>query len=80
MKMSVVIKSRYLKELMFLKGHNLSTLAAEVDISVSYMSQIINGKRTPSAMLARKISNVFNVSVQDLFTFDVKEESQHVQH
>ncbi len=78
--MTVVIKSKYLKELMFLKGHNLSTLATEVDISVSYMSQIINGKRTPSAMLATKISNVFNVSVQDLFTFDVKEESQHVQH
>ncbi|RXY89409.1 transcriptional regulator [Salmonella sp. 3DZ2-4SM] len=78
--MTVVIKSKYLKELMFLKGHNLSTLATEVDISVSYMSQIINGKRTPSAMLATKISNVFNVSVQDLFTFDVKEESQHDQH
>ncbi len=78
--MTVVIKSKYLKELMFLKGHNLSTLATEVDISVSYMSQIINGKRTPSAMLATKISNVFNVSVQDLFTFDVKEESQHDKH
>lgn len=78
--MSVVIKSRYLKELMFLKGYNLSTLAAEVDISVSYMSQIINGKRSPSAKLATKISNVFNVSVQDLFTFDVREEGEHVQH
>lgn len=73
--MTVVIKSRYLKELMFLKGHNLSTLATEVGISISYMSQIINGKRTPSAMLASKISNVFGVSVEELFTFKEKEES-----
>ncbi|WP_436857554.1 helix-turn-helix transcriptional regulator [Mammaliicoccus sciuri] len=73
--MTVVIKSRYLKELMFLKGHNLSTLADEVGISISYMSQIINGKRTPSAMLATKISKEFGVSVEELFTFRVKEET-----
>lgn len=78
--MTVVIKSIRLKELMFLKGHNLSTLANEVGISISYMSQIINGKRTPSAMLATKISKVFDVSVEELFTFKDKEESQHVQH
>lgn len=73
--MTVVIKSRYLKELMFLKGHNLSTLADEVGISISYMSQIINGKRTPSAMLATKISKEFGISVEELFTFKVKEET-----
>ncbi|MCJ0918569.1 helix-turn-helix domain-containing protein [Mammaliicoccus sciuri] len=73
--MTVVIKSRYLKELMFLKGHNLSTLSDEVGISISYMSQIINGKRTPSAMLASKISKVFGVSVEELFTFKDKEET-----
>lgn len=78
--MTVVIKSRYLKELMFIKGYNLSTLADEVGISISYLSQIINGKRTPSAMLATKISKVFDVSVEKLFTFKDKEESQHVQH
>ncbi|MBL0846995.1 helix-turn-helix transcriptional regulator [Mammaliicoccus fleurettii] len=71
--MMVVIKDRYLKELMFLKGYNLSTLAAEVGISISYMSQIINGKRTPSAMLATKISKVFGVRVDELFTFKDKE-------
>ena len=73
--MTVVIKSRYLKELMFIKGYNLSTLADEVGISISYMSQIINGKRTPSAMLATKISKEFGVSVEELFTFRVKEET-----
>lgn len=78
--MTVVIKSRYLKELMFLKGYNLSSLASEIDISVSYLSQIVNGKRSPSAMLATKISKVFGVSVDELFTFKDKEESQHVQH
>lgn len=67
--MTVVIKSRYLK------GHNLSTLADEVGISISYMSQIINGKRTPSAMLVTKISKEFGVSVEELFTFRVKEET-----
>ena len=73
--MTVIIKSNYLKELMFLKGHNLSTLADEVGISISYMSQIMNGKRTPSAMLAKKISKVFGVSVNELFTFKDKEET-----
>ncbi|MCC9117361.1 helix-turn-helix transcriptional regulator [Staphylococcus capitis] len=55
---------------MFLKGYNLSNLADEVGISISYMSQIMNGKRKPSAMLAGKISKVFNVSVQEIFTIE----------
>lgn len=71
--MTVVIKSRHLKELMFLKGYNLSNLADEVGISISYMSQIMNGKRKPSAMLAGKISKVFNVSVQEIFTIEKEE-------
>lgn len=71
--MSIYIKYHYLKKVMFLKGYNLSQLAIETDVSLSYMSLIMNGKRNPSAKLAKKISNVLDVETKELFEFEVKE-------
>ncbi|MDK9866958.1 helix-turn-helix transcriptional regulator [Staphylococcus sp. FSL W8-1207] len=71
--MSIYIKYHYLKKVMFLKGYNLSQLAIETDVSLSYMSLIMNGKRNPSAKLAKKISNVLDVEIKELFEFEQKE-------
>ncbi|WP_261721740.1 helix-turn-helix domain-containing protein [Staphylococcus equorum] len=71
--MSIYIKYHYLKKVMFLKGYNLSQLAIETDVSLSYMSLIMNGKRNPSAKLAKKISNVLDVETKELFEFEQKE-------
>ena len=71
--MSIYIKNHYLKKVMFLKGYNLSQLAIETDVSLSYMSLIINCKRNPSAKLAKKISDVLDVGIQELFEFEQKE-------
>lgn len=71
--MSIYIKNHYLKKVMFLKGYNLSQLAIETDVSLSYMSLIMNGKRNPSAKLAKKISSVLDVEIKELFEFEQKE-------
>ncbi|WP_419744466.1 helix-turn-helix transcriptional regulator [Staphylococcus sp. LKG3-1] len=71
--MSIYIKNHYLKKVMFLRGYNLSQLAIETEVSLSYMSLIINGKRNPSAKLAKKISDVLDVEIQELFEFEQKE-------
>ncbi|MBO1213037.1 helix-turn-helix transcriptional regulator [Staphylococcus nepalensis] len=71
--MSIYIKNHHLKKVMFLKGYNLSQLAIETDVSLSYMSLIMNGKRNPSAKLAKKISSVLDVEIEELFEFEQKE-------
>lgn len=68
--MNIYIKNHYLKKIMFLKGYNLSQLAIDTDVSLSYMSLIINGKRNPSAKLAKKIAEILEVEIEDLFIFE----------
>lgn len=71
--MTVLINSNALKKAMFLKGLNLSDLAIKTEVSTTYLSQIINGKKTPSPKLAKKIANVLDLDIEDLFEFEVKE-------
>ncbi|MBF2780112.1 transcriptional regulator [Staphylococcus saprophyticus] len=71
--MSIYIKNHYLKKIMFLKGYNLSQLAIDTDVSLSYMSLIMNGKRNPSAKLAKKIAEILEVEIEELFEFEQKE-------
>ena len=58
---------------MFLKGYNLSDLSKELGIGISYLSQIINGKKIPSPKLAKIIANTLDVEIKDLFYFEEKE-------
>ncbi|MFS4466149.1 helix-turn-helix domain-containing protein [Staphylococcus haemolyticus] len=71
--MTIYINSVNLKKVMFLKGYNLSELAKELNIGVSYLSQILNSKKTPSAKLAKKIADTLDVEIKDIFDFEVKE-------
>ena len=58
---------------MFLKGLNLSDLAIKTKVSTTYLSQIINGKKLPSPKLAKKIANVLDLNIEDLFEFEEQE-------
>ncbi|MGD6770560.1 helix-turn-helix transcriptional regulator [Staphylococcus arlettae] len=71
--MTITINETSVKKAMFLKGYNLTDLSNETGVGVSYLSQIINGKKIPSAKLAKKISNVLHVEMHELFEFKIKE-------
>lgn len=71
--MTVLFNSNALKKAMFLKGLNLSDLAIKTKVSTTYLSQIINGKKIPSPKLAKKIANVLDLNIEDLFEFEEQE-------
>lgn len=71
--MTILANTRKFKEAMFLKGFNLSDLSRETGVGISYLSQIINGKKIPSPKLAKKMTEVLQVEVNELFEFEVKE-------
>ena len=67
--MIVILKNDSLKKSMYLQVYSISKMASECNISLSYMSLIVNGKRTPSPKLAKKLSSILNMKVEDLFIF-----------
>ncbi|HCW9526508.1 TPA: helix-turn-helix transcriptional regulator [Staphylococcus aureus] len=71
--MTILANTRKFKEAMFLKCFNLSDLSRETGVGISYLSQIINGKKIPSPKLAKKMAEVLQVEVNELFEFEVKE-------
>ncbi|HDD7007801.1 TPA: helix-turn-helix transcriptional regulator [Staphylococcus aureus] len=71
--MTILANTRKFKEAMFSKGFNLSDLSRETGVGISYLSQIINGKKIPSPKLAKKMAEVLQVEVNELFEFEVKE-------
>lgn len=68
--MSAYLDNQKAKKLMFIKGFNVSSLADEVGVGISYISQILNGKRSPSPKLAKKIAETLEVEIEELFIFD----------
>lgn len=71
--MTILVNTNKSKEAMFIKGFNLSDLSRETGVGISYLSQIINGKKIPSPKLAKKMAEVLQVEVNELFEFKVKE-------
>ncbi|MCJ1787577.1 helix-turn-helix transcriptional regulator [Staphylococcus warneri] len=71
--MTIFINSNRLKRAMFLQGYNISELASELGVGVSYLSQILNNKKTPSPKLAKNIADTLGVEIKDIFDFEVKE-------
>ncbi|MBM0792790.1 MULTISPECIES: helix-turn-helix domain-containing protein [Bacillati] len=71
--MTILANTSKFKEAMFIKGFNLSDLSREAGVGISYLSQIINGKKIPSPKLAKKMAEVLQVEVNELFEFKVKE-------
>lgn len=71
--MIATIKQDFAKEKLYSKGLNITLLAKQTDVSVSYMSMIFKNKRNPSPTLAKKISDVLDVSIEDIFEIKSKE-------
>lgn len=71
--MTVNINERLIKKAMFIKGLNLSDLSRETEVGISYLSQIVNGKKVPSPKLAKKIADALEVEIEDIFEFELKE-------
>lgn len=71
--MAISINAQCLKKAMFLKGYNFSDLSTKADISKTYLSHIMNGKRTPSPKMAKKIADSLDVDIEDIFKLEIKE-------
>ncbi|EHQ80462.1 helix-turn-helix domain-containing protein [Staphylococcus epidermidis] len=71
--MIVTINETLIKKKMFLKGYDLSDLSIKTNVSKAYLSQIFNGKKTPSPKLAKNIANALDVQIKDLFYFEEQE-------
>lgn len=71
--MTVNINESLVKKAMFIKGLNLSDLSRETEVGISYLSQIVNGKKVPSPKLAKKIADALEVEIEDIFEFELKE-------
>ena len=54
-------------------GHTLRSFAKDSNISLSYLSLIVNKKAEPSPKMAKKIADNLNVDMEELFVYRTKE-------
>lgn len=63
----VKIKQKELKKAMFIKGYNFKDLAKDVGTSKTHMSNIYNGKANVSPKLGKKIAEILEEEIFELF-------------
>lgn len=73
--MNTKINKNEVKVTMFKKGLDLNSLSRKLEIGASYLSLIINGKRKPSPKLAKRIAEVLEVEITDIFTIEANKEA-----
>lgn len=56
------------------KGLTLRDFSKEISVSHSYVSQILTGKRNPSAKVAGKISNGLGMDLKEIFLISLVDE------
>lgn len=61
------MKSAKFKELRRKRGSTQEELAVSLGISKDYVYMIENGRRTPGLALAKRIADLFGVTVDELF-------------
>lgn len=69
-KMTYKIKVKNLNKLrknILIQGLTVKEFAKETEINYGYLISILNGKRTPSPKLAKRISQKLNKNVDDIF-------------
>ena len=76
--MNAVANQSAIKQRMFVLGLNLTDFSKTINVGVSYLSQIINGKKSPSPKLAKKMAEVLEVDITDIFIFEQKGGVTHV--
>ncbi|GAA5417369.1 hypothetical protein Pryu01_02432 [Paraliobacillus ryukyuensis] len=52
------------------QGKNLKEFAQHINISQTYLTQILNGNRHPSPTVANKIAKGLNQQIKDIFTIE----------
>lgn len=52
-------------------GMSLRGFAKKIDVSHSYLSQVLSGKRHPSPEFAKRICDGLNTELEDIFLFKV---------
>ena len=75
--MKVHLDSQKVKKIMFLKGCSMSDMAEIIGISNTYFSQIMNHRKKPSTKLAKNISDVLDVDIEDIFIIEDEEVENH---
>jgi putative transcriptional regulator len=68
--MTVKVKVLVLKERLAKGNKSQSWLSEQLEISESYTSHLVQGKRRPSPSLRNKLQKVFNCSFDDLFEIE----------
>lgn len=69
-----LIDSDKIKREIAMKGYSYRSFSKEIGISHSYLSQIINKKKLPSAPVAKKISEGLDFNIQDFFSLFLVDE------
>ncbi|WP_239749978.1 helix-turn-helix transcriptional regulator [Mammaliicoccus sp. H-M34] len=72
--MKLSSKSYQLKATLMKKGYSITHLAKSTGYNISYVNQIINGKRYPSPKTASIIAKELEMEIEDLFEIYEKEE------
>lgn len=62
------------KLLIALQGFTIRGFSKEIGVSHSFLSHILNGKRKPSPVVAKKIADGLNKKVEDIFLVRVVDE------
>lgn len=59
------------------KGYSLRKFSEEIEISQSYLSQILSKKRNPSPYVANKIAKGLDVKLTDIFFTQIDNKCNH---
>ena len=69
--MKIVIKdTETVRKDILKRGMNMRLFAERVDITQHYWSNIMNGKRYPSAAVAKRIADELGKTIQEVFDFE----------
>ena len=69
--MKIVIKdTEAIRKDILKRGLNMRQFAERVDITQHYWSNIMNGKRYPSAPVAKRIADEIGKPIQEVFDFE----------
>ena len=69
--MKIVIKNaESVRKDILKQGMNMRQFAEKVEITQHYWSNIMNGKRYPSAAVAKRIADEIGKPIQEVFNFE----------
>lgn len=76
--MDIVVDKKNIQKLMFFKGMLMKDLAKEVGVSDGYLSNILNQKAKVSNRVAKKLADVLEVEVKDIFVIKNHKQEESV--